>query len=315
MNDKRIEPSYVYNVGRLVRIYRRALQNMQAQIDQMEIADLNRATGIALMHNIQLELIKVDKEADEWIKENVPLAAKEGIAQTLHALGYADTIEAAYRIARFSQTNADMARVAAADTMKNVLAITDNMATEMQRGIRAVSAEVIATGIATSRNSTVMSDQMKEKINELKQQLKDCVDTGIIDKGGRRWSVEHYTEMLARTKLTEIQKQATENEAISRGAYYATISFNGSTKDACRFHQGRIIKLKAEAEGSYPTYDELKATGQIFHPNCKHHIVPFRDYDKLDDHSKELAKRQQIIGEAAEKAGGRDPNLRNEEKS
>ncbi|MGW7775173.1 hypothetical protein ACTWM0_19755, partial [Pseudomonas machongensis] len=194
MSDKRIEPSYVYNVGRLVRIYRRALQNMQAQIDQMEIADLNRATGIALMHNIQLELIKVDKEAAEWIKENVPLAAKEGIAQTLHALGYADTIEAAYRIARFSQTNVDMARVAAADTMKNVLAITDNMTMEMQRGIRAVSAEVIATGIATSRNSTVMSDQMKEKINELKQQLKDSVDTGIIDKSGRRWSVEHYTE-------------------------------------------------------------------------------------------------------------------------
>lgn len=315
MSDKRIEPSYVYNVRRLVRIYKRALEKMQAQIEEMEIADLNRATGIALMNNIQLELIKVNKEAAEWIKENVPLAAKEGIAQTLHALGYADTIEAAYRIARFSQMNADMARVAAADTMKNVLAITDNMATEMQRGIRAVAAEVISSGIATSRNTTVMSDEMKEKINELKQKLKDSIDTGIIDKGSRRWSVEHYTDVLANTKLTEIQRTATTNEAISRGAYYATISFNGSTKDACRFHQGIIIKLKAEAEGSYPTYDELKATGQIFHPKCKHHIVPFRDYDKLDDHSKELAKKQQIIGEAAEKAGGRDPNLRKEEKS
>ncbi|MEI5921046.1 phage minor capsid protein [Bacillus albus] len=315
MKDKRIEPSYVYNVGRLVRIYQRALKNMQAQIDQMEIADLNRATGIALMHNIQMELIKVDKEAAEWIKENVPLAAKEGIAQTLHALGYADTIEAAYRIARFSQVNSDMARVAAADTMKNVLAITDNMAKEMQRGIRKVSMEVIAQGIATSRNSTVMSDQLKEKIKELKKELKDSVDTGIIDKSGRRWSVEHYTDMLARTKLTEIQKEATTNEAIDRGAYYATISFNGSTKDSCRFHQGRIIKLTMEAEGNYPTYDQLKGTGQIFHPNCKHHIVPFRDYEKLDDHSKEIAKRQEKIGEAAEKAGGRDPNLGNEEKS
>ena len=307
--DKRTTPTYDYNVGRLVLIYKRALKRINAEIEQLQLEDLNRATGIALMHSIQLELITIDREAREWIKENVPLAAKEGIATTLHSLGYAETMKEALLIARFSQVNSEMARVAAADTMANVLAITENMAEQMQKGIRIVSAEVISEGIARSRNSTVMSDEMKQKIKELKQELKDSVNTGIIDKSGRRWSVEHYTEMLSRTKLTEIQKQATENEAIRRGAFYATISFNGSTKDACRFHQGRIIKLKAEAEGSYPTYDELKATGQIFHPNCKHHIVPIRDPEMLDSNSKKLAERQEKIGEAAIKAGGRDPNL------
>ncbi|MED2788311.1 hypothetical protein P4261_28010 [Bacillus thuringiensis] len=52
----------------------------------MPLEDLNRATGIALMHNIQLELYAIDREAREWVKENIPLAAKEGIATTLHSL-------------------------------------------------------------------------------------------------------------------------------------------------------------------------------------------------------------------------------------
>jgi hypothetical protein len=310
--DKRTTPIYDYNVGRLVLIYKRALKRINAEIERMQIEDLNRATGIALMHNIQLELFAIDREAREWVKENIPLAAKEGIATTLHSLGYAETMKDALLLARFSQVNSEMARVAAADTMKNVLAITENMADQMRKGIRIVSAEVISEGVARSRNSTVMSDELKEKIVELKQKLKDSVDTGIIDKSGRRWSVEHYTEMLSRTKLTEVQKQATENEALRRGAYYATISFNGSTKDACRFHQGRIIKLTMEAEGNYPTYDQLKGTGQIFHPNCKHHIVPIRDPEMLDDYSKELAAKQEKVGQAAEKAGVRAPKLEEE---
>lgn len=308
MNSKST-PSYVYDVGRLSSIYKKAMLQIQAEIENLDITELNRATGLALMSNIETELLKVDREALEWVKENVPLAAKEGIAQTLHSLGYAETIAAARQIARFSQVNSEMARAAAADTMKNVLAITDNMAEEMQKEIRKASMNVISSGIARSRNSTVMSDELKEKIKKIKEDLKDAVDTAIIDAGGRRWSVDHYTDMLARTKLTEIQREATQNEAIRRDAFYATISFNGSTKDACRYHQGRIIKLTAEAEGNYPTYDQLKATGQIFHPNCKHHIVPFRDYDRLDDHSKELAAKQEKIGRAAEKAGGRDPNM------
>ncbi|MCU5554825.1 phage minor capsid protein [Bacillus cereus] len=308
MNSKST-PSYVYDVGRLSSIYKKAMLQIQAEIENLDITELNRATGLALMSNIETELLKIDREALEWVKENVPLAAKEGIAQTLHSLGYAETIAAARQIARFSQVNSEMARAAAADTMQNVLAITDRMAEEMQKEIRKASANVISSGISRSRNSTVMADELKEQIKKIKEDLKGAVDTAIIDKSGRRWSVDHYTDMLARTKLTEIQREATQNEAIRRDAFYATISFNGSTKDACRYHQGRIIKLTAEAEGNYPTYDQLKATGQIFHPNCKHHIVPFRDYDRLDDHSKELAAKQEKIGRAAEKAGGRDPNM------
>lgn len=308
MNSKST-PSYVYDVGRLSSIYKKAMLQIQAEIENLDITELNRATGLALMSNIETELLKIDREALEWVKENVPLAAKEGIAQTLHSLGYAETIVAARKIARFSQVNSEMARAAAADTMQNVLAITDRMAEEMQKEIRKASANVISRGVARSRNSTVMADELKEQIKKIKEDLKGAVDTAIIDKSGRRWSVDHYTDMLARTKLTEIQREATQNEAIRRDAFYATISFNGSTKDACRYHQGRIIKLTAEAEGNYPTYDQLKATGQIFHPNCKHHIVPFRDYDRLDDHSKELAAKQEKIGRAAEKAGGRDPNM------
>ncbi|MCH5476770.1 minor capsid protein [Bacillus cereus] len=313
-NREKITPSYDYNVGRLSSIYKKAITRIYKILDRTDVTTLSQATNYALMASIQNELIKLRKEAKGWVEENIVIASKDGIAQSLVSLGYAKDYEEALLIARFSQVNSEMVRTAAADTYRNVLAVTENMQDQIQTTIRRISAEVITTGIAMQRNSKVISKELRESIQKMQAKLKESVDVAIVDAAGRHWKVKHYTEMLARTKMMETQITASMNEAIDRGAYYATISINANTKDACRYHQGRIVKLKAEAPGNYPTVDQLKTTGQIFHPNCKHVLLPMRSPDLLDEEERAIAKRQQKTSDAAIKDGGRDPNVEKDKK-
>ncbi|WP_431819258.1 phage minor capsid protein (plasmid) [Bacillus thuringiensis] len=309
-------PSYEENVGRFTSIYRKALIRLRKELDRVDVTTLTHASTYALIRNMQAELRQVDKDAVEWVKENIPLAMKDGIADSLVALEYVESREEAIRIVRFNQVNAMLLLKATQDTFEDVLGITQNMNKHFVKEIRKVSAEVIAENIAMNNQVQITSKEMTKRIEELQKRLRDSMDVAIVDKGHRKWSVEHYTDMLARTKMTQLHSEACSNEAVGRGAYYATISFNASTKDACRHHQGRIVKLTSEAEGNYPTVDQLKISGQIFHPNCKHHIIPLRDVSLLSNWERSLAEKQQKTGDKALDAGGRNPaNVENDKKS
>ena len=43
--------------------------------------------------------------------------------------------------------------------------------------------------------------------------------------------------------------------------------------DACKKWEGAIISVGESVEG-YHSYEELRETGEIWHPNCRHHITP-----------------------------------------
>jgi hypothetical protein len=68
---------------------------------------------------------------------------------------------------------------------------------------------------------------------------------------------------------------------------YATISSHGAT-DGCAPYEGKVVKLVSEAPGSYPTVDELRSSNKIFHPNCKHTIIPIRDPRRISGEDHEL---------------------------
>lgn len=86
--------------------------------------------------------------------------------------------------------------------------------------------------------------------------------------------------MVVRTKMMYAHMEATTNEAIERGVMYGTISSHGA-KDGCGQYEGKVVKLVQDAPGDYPSVDALRASGAIFHPNCKHVITPKRYPESL----------------------------------
>ncbi|WP_404351664.1 phage minor capsid protein [Sutcliffiella horikoshii] len=298
------EPSYNYRVNELVDAYKSAVSVILAELERADISDMSRNQSAAMLAEVSRVLSELNAETNAWVEENIPLAAREGTARAIFNLGYTKSFEEAAEIAKFNRLNQNLVAAVIADTQSDLLAVTQNINRRVRGTVRKVVAESMRANMAAGLNGrrTIRAEILKG----LRKELGDAVNSAIVDAAGRKWKPEVYAEMITRTKMLETYREATTNEAVSREAFYAVISRHGA-KDACRFHEGRIIRLTPEAPGNYPTYEELKASGQIWHPSCKHVFSVIRDVEKLPESIRQLAEKQSELGDKAMKTGKRNP--------
>lgn len=269
-------PNYDYQTKQLAGYYQSAIKDILAELDRIDISNFRRANALATLQSISLILADLDTKSAQWVSENVPIAANEGVINTLVALKVTETVEQAALIVKFNELNGAMVAAAIADTQADLLAVTQNVDRKTKAAVRRAVSDSIKYNMAAGTNGrrTIRDD--------IKKRLKESVMTGIVDAKGRRWKPEVYADMVTRTKMMQTYREATSNEAVSRGVLYAQISSHGA-KDACRGHEGEIIKLTPDAPGDFKTYEELQATGEIFHPRCKHVYSPIRDVGLLSE--------------------------------
>lgn len=271
------DPTYEYEIARLVDAYKNAAARIQHELERLDLAGLSRANAQAALSEVSRILSSLNDESAEWVAANIPQAARDGVVRTLVALDVAKTAEQAAAVVKFNRINSNMVAAAVADTQADLLAVTQNVDRRVRSAVRKVVADSMRASMTAGINGrrTISADIL----GGLRKTLGDAVNTGIIDAAGRRWKPEVYVDMVARTKMAETYREATTNEALARGAYYAVISRHGA-KDACANWEGRIIRLTPDAPGDYPTYDAAKATRQIWHPNCRHTFTPVRVPEK-----------------------------------
>jgi Phage minor capsid protein 2 len=300
------EPKYDRDTDRLVREYKKAMLELKAYLQRQDVATLTKANARAIIKHISKRLNELDLFADEWIQEHIPKSVTDGVASTLFNLAVVDSIDEAKKIVQFNKLNQMLVEAAIADTQEDLLQVSTNVKKRIRNEIRRVAAEVTRANMA--RNVNGLKSMNREIVRKLRNSLGEAVETGIVDSARRRWKPEDYVETLTRTKMLENYRQAQTNEAIERKALYGIISSAGS-KDACRYHEGRIIKLDPSAEGNYPTYEELKASNQIFHPRCVHHFTVMRDPKRLPSETLKAAEKQQKRGDVALASGKRNPKV------
>lgn len=268
------DPTYERELSVIVAIFQRGIADIQAELQRLNLSKLSRANANAALREIAKILAGMNEESAAWVSANIPQAALDGVARTLFALELAETYEEAEKIAKFSRLNADYVKAAVADTQADLLAITQNIdrrtKAEIQRAVAQSFRENVAKGV--NGRKTIQRDVLAN----MRQQLGTALDTGIVDSAGRRWKPEVYAEMVTRTKMQRTHLEATENEALSRGVQYGIISRHGAT-DACANYEGRVVKLVADAPGSYPYVGDLRKGRAIFHPNCRHQVTPVRN--------------------------------------
>ncbi|WP_426043248.1 phage minor capsid protein [Bacillus pumilus] len=169
----------------------------------------------------------------------MPIAANEGVINTLVSLKVAETVEQAALIVKFNELNEAMV---AADCgyASGPFSRHAERRSETKAAVRRAVSDSIKYNMTSGTNGrrTIRDD--------IKKRLKESVVTGIVDAKGRRWKPEVYADMVTRTKMMQTYREATTNEAVDRGVLYAQISSHGA-KDACRGHEGEIIKLTLEA--------------------------------------------------------------------
>ena len=125
--------------------------------------------------------------------------------------------------------------------------------------------EIISTGKITAQG-----------VREIKADILAILEeelVAMIDKGGRKWKLEVYAEMLARTKLIESANTGMTNRLLREGFDLVQVSQHSGACELCVPWEGEILSISGRTEG-YSTVDDAKAAG-LFHPNCKHRLVPW----------------------------------------
>jgi hypothetical protein len=118
----------------------------------------------------------------------------------------------------------------------------------------------------------------------------------FVDKAGRRWGSDKYFDMLTKTVMANAANEAYVNTLLQEGHDLVKVNINGA-KDACRNWEGRILSLTGATKG-YTTLDEAKATGEVFHPRCKHRLVAYHpDIEDVFEAAKAGKSNKEILGE------------------
>ncbi|WP_427050380.1 phage minor capsid protein [Paenibacillus sp. TC-CSREp1] len=271
------DPNYDRDINVLVTAYKRAILAIATELARLDLSDISRAHAKVALAEVAAILRDLNAESAAWVAEYIPKAATDGVARAIVELGVASTLVEAEKIVKFNRINRELVASAIADTQADLLAVTQNIDRRVRTAVRQATAESFRANMAAGINGrrTINADILAR----IKQTLGQATDTGIIDSAGRRWRPEVYVDTVTRTKMNAAHRDATTNEAIGRGVYYAQISSHGA-KDACRNYEGRIVKLTPDAPGDYPYVGDLPRR-EIFHPRCRHVLSPIRNPESI----------------------------------
>jgi hypothetical protein len=283
-------PTYNREVNELVRIYKNAILEVIAILEQLSTRgaekDISRAQMNAVLAQLAVLLGEVDRGAEAWVKERIKEAFIDGQVEALVTLGEAKTLEEARSMiagATMSALAIETIDAMTADTFEDLLYANNKMKQSTIKMVRAVVAEQMKMKAAEGMGRNTTRKAIVKALN--KKDIRDRFNVegnvAIVDKAGRRWKLETYAEMVTRTKMLQAHTEGTRVEALERGVDLAIISSHNA-KDACRKFEGQIISLNGLTEG-FLTYDELRRSNLIFHPNCRHKVTPLRDINLLPE--------------------------------
>lgn len=176
--------------------------------------------------------------------------------------------------APFSLINSHKAEQLIADTMDDLLFATQHTSKCLKKIVRDVFNKHLTLAGLQGTNYTELAKIIRKELTRkgFSETLLTHGFIGIIDKKGRKWNLKTYVDMVVSTKMTTAYHEGLKDKAIESGKDLARVSEKGS-KTPCKYFEGMIISMTGQTEG-YMTYDQLQATGMIFHPNCQHTCLP-----------------------------------------
>ena len=104
--------------------------------------------------------------------------------------------------------------------------------------------------------------------------------TGFVDRAGKKWSLQTYSEMVVRTTTRKAVVEGQIAKMASLGINLVRVSSHASSCKLCIPYQGRLLSI----DGSVTEYLG-ESVGDIglaptYHPNCRHTVIPVvAEYD------------------------------------
>ena len=131
------------------------------------------------------------------------------------------------------------------------------------KAVRESIKEEIAHGL-------ISGEALKKVRRYIKGILQEQGLAALVDRGGRRWQMDRYAEMLFRTKVVEARNMGMANRMVENGYDLVQVSDHAGECPLCRPWEGKILSLTGDTK-KYPTLQKATSEG-LFHPNCRHAI-------------------------------------------
>jgi hypothetical protein len=230
---------------------------------------LSRQRALAHLRQYQVILANLRDEAAAWIELNIPRSYSIGLQ--FADLGVRNVRRAGINLRRlerevFSQVH----REAVAAIVEEMLRTTDFALAQMGRRVddlfRRVGIEEVAKGIVEGKARVEVSRQIRERLLSEGSPV-------FLDRKGRAWDLDRYSEMVARTTTREAMTEGTVNRLREHGIQLAQVSAHHAT-DFCIYYENVIVSIGPEPHPLYPPISAIGG-GPPFHPNCVHVLTPF----------------------------------------
>lgn len=194
-----------------------------------------------------------------------------------------DSIEALKGYVPYSSLNTYKMEQLVSDTMEDLLYATSHTSKELKKYVREIFGKNLQYHGLNNESQSVIKKLIEQELSPkfIKKSLSKKGFVGIVDSAGRRWNLKTYIDMAVSTKLNQAYTEGLRDRAVDTGKDLAKIPEKGAT-DSCAKFEGMIISLTGATEG-YMTYDQLKATGLIFHPRCAHSPFPIGNVELLHE--------------------------------
>jgi hypothetical protein len=256
-------------VDSLLALYRNAAADMLEVLADASANMLSRQRALAHLRQYQVILANLRDEAAAWIEMNIHRAYGIGLQFADH--GIRNIRRAGINLRRLErQVFSQVHREAVAAIVEEMLRVTDLALAQMGRRVddlfRRVGIEEVAKGIVEGKARIEVSRQIKERL------LREGKPV-FLDRRGRPWDLDRYSEMVARTTTREAMTQGTINRLREHGIQLAQVSAHNAA-DFCIYYENAIVCIGGEPHPVYPPISAIGG-GPPFHPNCVHVLTPF----------------------------------------
>ena len=259
-----VDPEKDEQVPRVQKMYRAAIAALAAIFTGVSARSINRGQAQRQAVLIAAEL---ERATRTWISEAVVEWYKEGLYVSIATIVNSG---AKMKYLGFSPTDRIMLQNLAdsiwLDFGRGISGVRSSALSALTDAERVALQQQLARGIGTGQT-------LRELRAALEETFRQRGFTALIDRGGRRWSLDVYSDMLARTKRTQVANTAVQTRMAENNEDLTVVSSHNSKHELCRTWEGRVLAISGKTKG-IPSVSFATASG-LFHPNCQHRLYPY----------------------------------------
>lgn len=269
-NDNKpfIGPEVVFSdkkLNTLIGYYKAATDKI---IKELESAtDFGRARRIQVLKQIDDILQTLDEKTTGWVRSEVERYYKE---YSLDATGILD--DRGFPVTTtFSKIDQQAVATMADDIMSYYREAYSGVKRAAMRMLNDSARDQITALLAEGK---ISGDTRKAIADKIAGTLKEGL-VALVDRGGRKWSLEAYANMLTRTMLVKTANTGLMNRLTDSGYDLVQVSEHAGSCPLCSPWQGKILSMSGK-HPNYPTTETAESEG-LLHPNCRHRYLPYHE--------------------------------------